>query len=241
MIELTPLFLLAALVVLCGAVVQGSIGFGVGLVSAPVLAWTLPQALPATLIMLGGGMAVLTLVPEWRQVDGRGLLLALVGRVPGILLGTWLLVIATPQLLGVLIGVTVVAMSLLQGTRWAVPLSPPNLLAAGAISGATATVSGIGGPPLAMVYAGERGPVVRATLSAYFALGSALSLTALAFAGRVGAVHLVHALALVPSLVVGAMLARPLSRYLDSGHMRQAILLFAAASGLALVVTSLLG
>ena len=60
-------------------------------------------------------------------------------------------------------------------------------------------------------------------------------------AERVTATQLAHAAALLPAMLLGALLARPLARYVDSGRTRHAILLLAGASGLVLLVTSLAG
>lgn len=90
-----------------------------------------------------------------------------------------------------------------------------------------------------MVLAEEPGPLVRGTLAAYFLVGSLLSLGTLFAVGRVTTTHLLYAAALIPALLVGALLARPLARVLDDGRTRTAILVLAAVSGLVLALTSL--
>lgn len=236
--EPTLLWAIAGLSVMFGALVQGSVGFGVGLIAAPFLVWTMPGSVPVSLLILGGGMASITLISEWRSVDVPGVAWALLGRLPGVVIGAGLLLVASRELLGSLIGLTVLLAATLQWWRWAVPRTTTNLVAAGAISGVTGTISGIGGPPLAMVYAGQPGPRVRATLAAYFAAGSIMSLAGLGISGHVNSENLIQALALLPGLIAGAVLARPLARLLDSGRTRKSILILAGASGLILAVTS---
>ena len=46
-------FVVAALVVLFGALVQGTIGFGLNLLAAPFIALVLPEALPVTVVLVG--------------------------------------------------------------------------------------------------------------------------------------------------------------------------------------------
>lgn len=241
MVELTPALFLAALVILLGAVVQGSVGFGVAMIAAPYVMWVLPETVPTTLIILGGSMALTTVAQEWREVDLRDLVVALLGRLPGILVGTWLLLVASTQVLGVLVGGIVAVAAALQWRAIRITKTAPNVAVAGFFSGASATVSGVGGPPLAMVLAGERGPRVRATLGAFFSVGAALSLTSLALTGQVTTTQLAHAAALFPAMLLGALLARPLARYIDSGRTRSAILLLAGISGTILTITSLAG
>lgn len=241
MLEPIPLILVAALVVLFGAIVQSGVGFGVGLIAAPYLVWTLPGTMPATLIIIGGMLALITLVIEWRSVDLRWLGWGLFGRLPGAALGTLLMVVASKQLLGLLIGIIVLIASVLQWRRWQVALNSRNVGIAGIISGTTGTVSGIGGPPMAMVMASETGPRVRGTLAAFFVAGSTMSLITLAPTGNVTGYHFLHALVLLPALGLGAALGRPLARYLDSGRTKAAILILAGASGIVLAVTSVIG
>lgn len=239
--EPTLFWAIALLAVTCGALVQGSVGFGVGLIAAPFLMWTIPESVPVSLLILGGVMASITLISEWRSIDARGVAWALLGRLPGVVVGAGLLLVASGDLLGVLIGLTVVFAAALQWWRWIVPRTNANLVAAGAIAGVTGTISGIGGPPLAMVYAGQPGPRVRASLAAYFTVGSIMSLAGLGLSGQVQTESFFQALLLLPALVVGAVLARPLARFLDSGRTRRSILIVAGISGLVLAVTSALG
>lgn len=239
--ELTLALAVAALAVFAGAVVQGSVGFGVGLLAAPFLMWAVPDAMPGALIMLGGGMTLTTLAADWRWVDVRGLAWALVGRLPGAFAGAWLVLAVATDTLGVFVGLAVVAMAALQATRWAIRLSPLSLAVAGFVSGTTATMSGIGGPPVAMVYAGDDPRVVRGTLASYFFVGSVISLVTLAVVGRLGFASLAAALTLAPALLLGAWCSRRVARHLDRARLRAAILVVAAAAGFALVVTSLTG
>ena len=62
---------LAALSVLVGAVAQGTIGLGVGLMAAPVVAMLDPTLMPGGVLILGFVMPFLTLVNEWRYVNWR--------------------------------------------------------------------------------------------------------------------------------------------------------------------------
>lgn len=102
-------------------------------------------------------MAVTTLVREWRHVDVRDLVIAILGRLPGIAVGIWLLVIATQRVLGILVGAIVTVAALLQWRSIRLENTTTNVVVAGFLSGTSATVSGVGGPPLAMVLSGLPG------------------------------------------------------------------------------------
>lgn len=240
MIHLSAPLLIAAVFVFIGALVQGSVGFGVGMVAAPFLMWAVPDTMPATLVILGGAMTLLTLTSHWRDVDVRALAWAITGRVPGLALGAWLVVTVPTSTLGVVVGIAVIIAAILQWKRWTIPNTAPNLVVAGLVSGTTGTATGIGGPPVAMVLADQPGAIVRGTLAAYFMLGSALSLTALGMVGHLTPTHAGQAAVLLIPLVLGGLLAGRMTPYLDDGRTRRAILLLAGLSRLMLALTSLI-
>ncbi|MGF1648302.1 MAG: sulfite exporter TauE/SafE family protein, partial [Kineosporiaceae bacterium] len=91
------------------------------------------------------------------------------------------------------------------------------------------------GPPMALAYREAGGPRLRATLSAFFLVGSLLSLGMLAVAGEVTTDGLAAGAALVPTVGVGYALAEPLRHRLRRRGVREAVLAFStvAATGLA--------
>ena len=110
--------------------------------------------------------------------------------------------------------------------------TPGTLVSAGFASGFMGTTTSVGGPPMALVYQRSDGPAFRSTLAIYFAAGAVMSLTALAIAGRVGAHELRLGLLLWPGVVVGFLLSKPLTRYLDDGRTRAMVLAISAAAAL---------
>jgi uncharacterized protein len=59
-------------------------------------------------------------------------------------------------------------------------------LLAGAASTYMGTITAVGGPPIALIYQNQKGPLVRANMSAFFLVASFFSLTALVTAGYLG-------------------------------------------------------
>jgi uncharacterized protein len=57
---------------LVGATIQGSIGFGMNLVTVPVLALVLPESLPVAVIVLGIPVSITMLRHEWSALDRTG-------------------------------------------------------------------------------------------------------------------------------------------------------------------------
>ena len=114
--------------------------------------------------------------------------------------------------------------------------SVPALLGAGVITGLSETATGIGGPPLALVYQHETPSTLRSTVATCFLIGEVGSLVLLGFQGRVGVQHLQAAGWLMPPLVAGLAVSALLHRRVSSGPMRTFVLVFAVISGIVLVV-----
>jgi uncharacterized membrane protein YfcA len=115
-------------------------------------------------------------------------------------------------------------------------LRPSVFIGAGVITGITETATGIGGPPLALVYQHQPGPVLRATLAVCFLFGQLVSLLLLALTGRLDQRQFAAALWLLPALGAGALLSRWLHGRVDGRPMRLAMLGFAIVSGMVCLV-----
>jgi uncharacterized protein len=227
---------ITAVVVLTAAFVQGSTGLGFALIVAPVVGLIDPVLLPVVLLVL---MIPLNSYVAWRErhaLDAGGAGWISVGRTAGTAGGLWVLVAVPASSLNLLIGAstalaalaTLLAPSFLPGRR--------ALLAAGAVTGVTETATGIGGPPLALVYQHRSAPVLRSTVAVCFLVGEVLSLALLAVTGKVDARQLEVALLLVPALVAGALLSRSVHHRVDGPLMRSLVLAFALVSGAVLIV-----
>lgn len=234
-------FAVLAAAVTLGAVVQGAVGLGLGLVAAPVTALVDADLMPGVLLWLAAAYPVLTLLSEGRAADLRGLSWAFAGRLPGTAVGVLVVTAVSARLLGLLVGVVVLVAVLLTWRVVTLPMRRDVLVGAGLVSGVTGTATSIGGPPLALVYQHVTGPRLRATMATYFLGGAALSLLGLAVVGELDAADGLWALALAPFLVVGFLVADSVRGHVDAGRTRSAVLVVCAASAAALVVRSALG
>jgi uncharacterized membrane protein YfcA len=222
--------LVAALATLVGASVQGSIGFGMNLVVVPVLALVIPDALPATAVLLGIPLSIAMTRHERHAVDRPGLVWITAGRVPGTVIGTLIVASVSIDVLKGFIGVFVLLSVAISALAPPIPLRPSTQFAGGLESGVTGTAAGIGGPPLAILYQHHPGPTMRATLAASFLIGTFLSLAALGIAGEVRGADIVLALVLIPVVLLGARIGRLAHNMLDRAWLRPAVLTFAAIS-----------
>ena len=234
----TPVVAVLAVAVLVGAVVQGTVGLGLGLVAAPVASLVAPAVVPELLLWLAMAMAAQTMIGEHRGTDWRGLGWALPPRVLGTVLGVWVVAVAPDRVIGIAVGVMVLLSVLLTVRTVTLPVNRVTLPIAGLVSGVTGTATSIGGPPLAILYQHHRPAVLRPTLAAYFVIGAGLSLVGLGVAGELRAEVALLALLLAPLLVLGNRASVPVRRRLPAAAVRAGVLMVCAGSALVLLVLS---
>jgi uncharacterized membrane protein YfcA len=237
---LTPLeWLSAALVVVVGSVLQGAVGFGLGLLGAPLLVILDPSLVPGPLLASALLLSILVAFREHRTIDFRGVGWALAGRVPGTFLGAAVVAAVPRQQTSLLVGAMVLVAVVFFATGTRVARTRPSLFGAGTLSGFMATTSSIGGPAIALLYQDSHGGRVRGTLSGFFLVGLVLSLAALALVGRFGWSEMVSSVSLFPAVVVGFLLSARVAAVLDRGHTRTAILAASGLAGLAVFLEAL--
>jgi uncharacterized membrane protein YfcA len=231
---------LVTVLVAGAACIQGAAGFGMALLAAPLLTLVDRSFAPAPLVLAVLPLSLLVAQRDWAHLDRRGLAWAIGGRLPGVVLGGVAAAVLSQHTLALVLGLGVlVAVGLSMVTARLRP-TPSTLVSAGFASGFMGTTTSVGGPPMALVYQRSDGPAFRSTLAIYFAAGAVMSLTALAIAGRVGAHELRLGLLLWPGVVLGFLLSKPLTRYLDDGRTRAMVLAISAAAALLLIAEEVL-
>jgi uncharacterized membrane protein YfcA len=234
------ILLLGGLSVVTAAIVQGTLGLGLSLIAAPVVALLDPSLMPGGMLVLGMVMPTMTLAHEWRHVAWNQAAWLTGARVVTTPLGVLVLGWLSARAIGAVVGVVVLAAVCLTAWRLEVRASRRNLVIAGAVAGVSATAASIGGPPAAVVLQHEQGSRLRATLAAFFLIGSIVSLGALAVGGQLTHHQLMYGATWVPALALGFGLAVPLQKRLRGPRLRQAVLLLAGLSSVALILRSVL-
>jgi len=228
--------LTVVLTVLFGATLQGSVGFGMGLLASPILILIDPRFVPGPILLSTTVLTVLLVYRERTAIDFHGIQWAMVGRLFGTVLASAILLVVSADQLVLLIGVFIlsaVGMSL-SGFRFD-PIRPV-LVVAGMLSGLLGTVASVGGPPMALVYQHAAGARIRSTMSGFFLLGTILSLGALWYVGRFDAYEIQLTLVMLPSVLTGFVLSKWTAVYVDRGYVRPAVLSVAAGAGLLVII-----
>ena len=224
---------------LVGAVVQGSIGFGLNLIAAPVLALVDPDLVPGPAIVIAFVFTALLAVRERRDIDLQGVRWAFYGRVPGSLAGAGAVAVLSGRALSLVIGVTVLIAVAVTASGWHVRPTRAVLVGAGALSGLMGTASSIGGPPMAMALHGSTGAAMRGTLSAFFLVGTVLSVALLAAVGEFGVADLTASAVMLPPLLAGFAASRLVAPHVDGPRLRLAVLVLSTVAALSVIASAL--
>ncbi len=197
--------LVAALAMMAGTVIQGSIGFGTNLVAAPILAIINPDLVPVPVILASFVFNVLVARRDRGEGPWQAMRLPLVGSVPASVAGAAAVAAISQRGLGVLFGVLVLIGVALSVSGRHPRQTPRTLVAAGAASGFMATTTGIGGPPMALLFQRERGPQLRAVAGPLLRrrLGGVVHL--LLIFGQVSWADFGRAAVLIPGGLVGLL------------------------------------
>lgn len=228
-----------SIIIFLGALLQGSVGFGMGLFAVPFLLLLDRALVPGPILLASGALTILMVVREHHAVRRRDLIWSLSGRVVGTLVALAVLRLLSPARFEAAFGILILFAVGLTALGVPVSLTPGHLTGAGMLSGFMGTTVSIGGPPMALLYQRETGPNIRATLSAFFLVGTVLSLTGLHLVHLFGAHELLLGLALLPGTWLGFLASRWTAGHLDRGYMRHAILAVSALTGAVVVVKGL--
>ena len=114
-----------------GAFVQAVVGLGMGLVAAPVVGLLAPSLVPTLPLWLALLISGLMLAGERAHIDWGALAWALPARVPGTLVGAWLVLQFTEEQIGVALAVMTLRRGGVVAVRAAhIPVTPRTLVAA---------------------------------------------------------------------------------------------------------------
>jgi len=233
-------FALMAFAVAIAGLVQGAIGVGFALIVAPLAAVLSPEMIPGSILIL---MLPLNAFVAWRERTHFDLSSAgwiTLGRFAGTFVGLPILLVVSTPMLDIIVGASTVLAAI--ATKFAPAFAPSRTayVSAGVITGVTETATGIGGPPLALVYQHHPAPTLRATIALCFLVGQLFSLAVLVVEGRLNLAQLNDVVLLMPALALGLLASGWAHRKLDTARLRDALLVFAVVSGLLLIVQAMM-
>ncbi|MEX5514721.1 MULTISPECIES: sulfite exporter TauE/SafE family protein [Rhodobacterales] len=233
-------WMICALTVFVGTLVQRLSGAGYGMFAAPVMALVAPEWLPGTVVLVGFFIGVGSFLNAKDAVQWRDLPPGFAGRILGAGIAAYIAatVVGTDGL-AIIVGFVVLFAVMLTLLGLTCPISRGSLFIAGGVSGVMGTLTGIGAPPMAILYSGVETRRAAATQNAFYGFGTLVAIIALSIAHVLSWPQLAFAISLAPLVPVALWGSRPLAARFERGAIRPCALGLATLSALALLSRSL--
>ncbi|MDE2900941.1 MAG: sulfite exporter TauE/SafE family protein [Chloroflexota bacterium] len=231
--------ILVGLIIFIASAIKITFGVGFALIGTPLLLLVMEPnkvvGFIAPLILL---QDMIILSQTWRHVPWRHAALLAAAAVVVAPFSAQLLTVLDPRTLQVTISsiIIVVGLALLAGLRLSIRREPVAMVAGGAVSGLVFPLSGISGPPVALLLVNQQWPVrtMRAVLAAYLVVLEIVTIAVFAINGVVNVESLVEGVFMLPFLGMSVVLSAIVLRKLKPEYYRRCVTLI-------VVVASLLG
>ena len=216
---------MALFAALLAGVVTGLTGFGLALISTPILLFVYePRTVVVLSVILSIFISAAVVWDSWHEARRRLVLALLVPALFGIVVGTVVLGVIDPVYIRLGVGAIVIFSALLlvrdvrlpgANTRW-------GPLVAGSASGALSTSTGLAGPPIVLLLASRGLPKheFRGTSALYFLPMSIAGLAVLASRGLVEAPEFLLGLVLIPAAIAGKAVGTALLKLVSEKAFR---------------------
>jgi uncharacterized membrane protein YfcA len=240
---LSAALFVALFAALLAGVVTGLTGFGLALISTPILLFVYePRTVVVVTVILSIFISAAVVWDSWHEARWRLALALLVPALFGIVIGTVVLGAIDPVYIRLAIGAIVVFSAVLlvrdfnlpgANTRW-------GALVAGSASGALSTSTGLAAPPIVLLMASRGLPKheFRGTSVLYFLPLSIAGLVVLFVRGLVEVPEVPLGLALVPAAIVGKAVGTALLKHVSEKAFRSLTLGLVILTGTLGVMTA---
>jgi uncharacterized membrane protein YfcA len=241
LINATPIAYLACFAaILVSSATHRVTGQAFGLICAPLVALAAPAHIPALILLCGLPVMMYSFKGDWSEIRWGEISYAFASRVVGALLAaTIIAIIADKNFISICVGISVLLGVAISLTNFAIAINPVSLIAAGFLSGAMATLTSVGAPPMALLY--QRAPFghVRATLNAFFLFGALASVGALLIYRLINRSDVALTVALLPSIWLGTVTGDIALKRLTIKSLRPFTLTISVIAAVALILRTL--
>jgi len=205
-----------ALTLFAGCIIQTSMGFGLAVLAAPIIVMLRPEWAPIILTMVS---LILSILNAWglrHAIHWQSMSVAMITRIPGTILGAWVLTIVAIQALQLMIAIMVLLAILITAFTKPFETSPRRMAIAGLLSGFMGTTTAIGGPPMALLMQHGNGDTIRSNLAVYFVFGCIVALISYQMIGLLSDEIWVAGLSFIPVTVAGYGMGIYARQWVDS-------------------------
>tara|TARA_B110000285_G_scaffold232371_1_gene303281 strand:+ start:985 stop:1734 length:750 start_codon:yes stop_codon:yes gene_type:complete len=234
-------YLIILFLIILGAITQSAIGIGFG-IPAGILVLLEPSMVPSCIILMGSFLALSNAMLSYKDIIKVDLIYSFTGRVIGSILAMPLifLTLGTDYYL-IVFGVLLLIATYLSAKKWNIVATRKNITIAGTASGIMGTLTGIGGPPMAIVYQNSSAPKVVATLNMFFGIGALFSVLLFVYFDLINLPEVMKSIYLSPGLVIGTYIGRRgIVRKFVNRNLKNLIIAVCFISALVIILDAIL-
>ena len=231
------------LLVALGSGVQHSIGIGFGLIASPLMLVIDPKIVPVVPLALGMSSSLLQTVKTHKHLDLKICVYATITRVFAVVLASFVLVLVigdTSTKLFSIVFATSLLLAVAMTALNKLNLKPTafSVVIATICSSVMGTLTGLGGPPMALLYASERPMVTRSHLSFMIFTGTIITLIVLGLHGLIARYQIEIFLFFLPALIVGVAISNKFSNKVLQ-HFRPIVLTIVTIAAVSIIIRTI--
>lgn len=228
-------------VTLLAAIVQGTLGLGLALVASPGLSLINPAFVPAPVLAAALVSSMWMMYRDRKYGIGPHFRWTLVGIPLGIPIGLLLLRHAPTPVLMLALGITVLILAPITGSkRLGLPATPLTLAIGGLLSALGGATVGLTGPTVAIVYHQLSPHVLRMTMAVYLTIVQTVVLVTMASSGAIGSQEWGLIALTVPGTAVGLLVSGPIAKRINAEIARRAVIWVCCIAGASVTTKALL-
>ena len=238
--------ILIAVIILFASAIKITFGVGFALIGTPLLLLVMEPdkvvGFIAPLILLQDGII---LSQTWKLVPWRSAVVLAVSAIAIAPFASLLQSSLDPRLLQIIISaiIIIVGVALLSGLRLTIRRETAAMVAGGLVSGLVFPLSGISGPPVALLLVNQRWPVqtMRAVLAAYLVALEVVTITVFAVTGVVDRESLILDLFMLPALAASVVVATVALRRMRPEYYRKGVTIIVVCAAVLGLLNLILG
>lgn len=228
-----------SLIVFFGCLIQGIIGYGFGMFSAPLLFMIEPALVPGPMIIVSTLLTAILFLRSRIDLQCQQVAWTMGAGLLGVIAAGWILSFASGKQFQLLFGGLIVLAVMMSLAGYVPSVSNRNCTLAGLTSGLMGTLTAVGGPPVAILYQTLPPNIIKANLSAFFLLLNTVALITLFLVGTINKDSFGFLWVSLPSVVLGFWCSGWASRWVKPAQLRKLTLSFSGLAGVISIIRAL--
>ena len=235
---------LSCLIIFFASSIKTLIGFGFGLLFVPFLSLIFsPKTVVPLEVILSNIVNAVLLVQCYRKIELKKLSYLLLGTIPGVLFGTYILMRLNTDFLRVFVGSVAIVLALLIFFNISKQLKNERSISfiAGFICGGLKASAGTGAPPVVLLGLNQnwKKETFRATIIGYFTVVNLLALLVFMKFRLFTAITIKLTVIALPIIILGLIVGKMLKNKVSQRYFRKVALILVMLAGISGVIAGL--